>query len=325
MKALIDRIKKEKGKILIFTHENPDADGIGSMLALYEFLKNEGKDVECAMKDPAPAILDFLPNIDKIKKLPNEKTYDLAILVDAAGSFRAGTKINAKEIIRIDHHIGGNKESNYDFIDTYAPSTTFLVAKILRYWNEEKINSNIATNLYTGLLTDTGSFRYNNVDDEAFEMAEFLVKKGADPTYIANMIYERNKLSTIKLLQLTLSTLKLYAEGKIASLIVERKYLHETGALEEETEGFVNYARSIDGVEIAFIMIQKEDPDLWRVSIRGKGNIDVREIAEYFGGGGHRDAAGCRIRGKKEEVLNKLVERAKQQLEKELNISYSTI
>lgn len=325
MKALIDRIKKEKGKILIFTHENPDADGIGSMLALYEFLKNEGKDVECAMKDPAPAILDFLPNIDKIKKLPNEKTYDLAILVDAAGSFRAGTKINAKEIIRIDHHIGGNKESNYDFIDTYAPSTTFLVAKILRYWNEEKINSNIATNLYTGLLTDTGSFRYNNVDDEAFEIAEFLVKKGADPTYIANMIYERNKLSTIKLLQLTLSTLKLYAEGKIASLIVERKYLHETGALEEETEGFVNYARSIDGVEIAFIMIQKEDPDLWRVSIRGKGNIDVREIAEYFGGGGHRDAAGCRIRGKKEEVLNKLVERAKQQLEKELNISYSTI
>lgn len=325
MKALIDRIKKEKGKILIFTHENPDADGIGSMLALYEFLKNEGKDVECAMKDPAPAILDFLPNIDKIKKLPNEKTYDLAILVDAAGSFRAGTKINAKEIIRIDHHIGGNKESNYDFIDTYAPSTTFLVAKILRYWNEEKINSNIATNLYTGLLTDTGSFRYNNVDDEAFEMAEFLVKKGADPTYIANMIYERNKLSTIKLLQLTLSTLKLYAEGKIASLIVERKYFHETGALEEETEGFVNYARSIDGVEIAFIMIQKEDPDLWRVSIRGKGNIDVREIAEYFGGGGHRDAAGCRIRGKKEEVLNKLVERAKQQLEKELNISYSTI
>lgn len=320
MKALIDRIKKEKGKILIFTHENPDADGIGSMLALYEFLKNEGKDVECAMKDPAPAILDFLPNIDKIKKLPNEKTYDLAILVDAACSFRAGTKINAKEIIRIDHHIGGNKESNYDFIDTYAPSTTFLVAKILRYWNEEKINSNIATNLYTGLLTDTGSFRYNNVDDEAFEMAEFLVKKGADPTYIANMIYERNKLSTIKLLQLTLSTLKLYAEGKIASLIVERKYLHETGALEEETEGFVNYARSIDGVEIAFIMIQKEDPDLWRVSIRGKGNIDVREIAEYFGGGGHRDAAGCRIRGKKEEVLNKLVERAKQQLEKELNI-----
>ncbi|RMA96058.1 DHH family phosphoesterase [Hydrogenothermus marinus] len=325
MKALIDRIKREKGKILIFTHENPDADGIGSMLALYEFLKNEGKDVECAMKDPAPAILDFLPNIDKIKKLPNEKTYDLAILVDAAGAFRAGTKINAKEIIRIDHHIGGNKESNYDFIDTYAPSTTFLVAKILRYWNEEKINSNIATNLYTGLLTDTGSFRYNNVDDEAFEMAEFLVKKGADPTYIANMIYERNKLSTIKLLQLTLSTLKLYAEGKIASLIVERKYLHETGALEEETEGFVNYARSIDGVEIAFIMIQKEDPDLWRVSIRGKGNIDVREIAEYFGGGGHRDAAGCRIRGKKEEVLNKLVERAKQQLEKELNISYSTI
>jgi len=322
MFALINRLKKENGKILIFTHENPDADGIGSMLALYEFLKKQGKDVECGMKDPAPAVLDFLPDIDKIQKLPNGKVYDLAILVDAAGKFRAGTEIKAKEVIRIDHHIGGNKESNYDFIDTYAPSTTFLIAKILRHWNEELIDKNIATNIYTGLITDTGSFRYNNVTEEAFELADFLVRKGVDPHYVANMIYERNKLSTIKLLQKTLSTLSLYENGKIASLIVERKYLQETGAIEEETEGFVNYARSIDGVEIAFIMIQKEDLETWRVSIRGKGNIDVREIAEYFGGGGHRDAAGCKIKGEKTKVLEKLVERAKKQLEKSIVFTY---
>jgi phosphoesterase RecJ-like protein len=318
MLPLIHRLKKETGKILIFTHENPDADGIGSMLALYEFLKKEGKNVECGMKDPVPAVLDFLPDVDKIQKLPNNKEYDLAILVDAAGSYRAGCEIKAKEIIRIDHHIGGNKESNYDFIDTYAPSTTFLVAKILRYWDENKIDENIATNLYTGLITDTGNFRYNNVTEEAFELAEFLTKKGADPNYIANMVYERNKLSTIKLLQLTLSTLRIYENGKIAALIVPREFLKQTGALEEETEGFVNYARSIKEVEIAFIMIQKEDLTTWRVSIRGKGSVDVREIAEYFGGGGHRDAAGFRIKGSQQEILEKILKRAKEQLKKDL-------
>ena len=322
MIALINRLKKEKGNILIFTHENPDADGIGSMLALYEFLKKEGKNVECGIKDPVPHILDFLPDVDKVQKLPNEKEYDLAILVDAAGSFRAGCEIKAKEIIRIDHHIGGNKESNYDFIDTYAPSTTFLIAKILRYWDEEKIDESIAINLYTGLITDTGSFRYNNVTEEAFELADFLVRKGVDPHYVSNMIYERNQLSTIKLLQLTLSTLTIYENGKIASLVVERKFLEKTGALEEETEGFVNYARSIEGVEVAFIMIQKEDLQTWRVSIRGKGNVDVREIAEYFGGGGHRDAAGCRIKGEKSEVISRIIEKAKKQLEKEMGVIY---
>ncbi len=321
MIPLINRIKREKGNILIFTHENPDADGIGSMLGLYRFLKKEGKNVECRIKDPVPAVLDFLPNVDQVGKLPVDKEYDLAILVDAAGRFRAGCEIKAKEVIRIDHHLGGNKESNYDFIETFAPSTTFLVAKILRYWDENKIDKEIATALYTGLMTDTGSFRYNNVNEDAFELAEFLVKKGADPAYIANMVYERNKLSTIKLLQKTLSTLMLFEEGKIASLIVERRFLEETGAQEEETEGFVNYARSIDGVEVAFIMIQKEDLQTWRVSIRGKGNVDVREIAEAFGGGGHRDAAGCRIKGEKTEVLDKIVERAKKQLKKDLTLA----
>ena len=320
MIALINRLKKEKGNILIFTHENPDADGIGSMLALYEFLKKEGKKVECGIKDPVPQVLDFLPDVDKIQKLPNKEEYDLAILVDAAGSFRAGCEIKAKEIIRIDHHIGGNKESNYDFIDTYAPSTTFLVAKILRYWDEEKIDENIATNLYTGLITDTGNFRYNNVTEEAFELAEFLVKKGVDPHYVSNMVYERNKPSTIRLLQLTLSTLRLYNDNKIAVLIVPRKFLKQTGALEEETEGFVNYARSIEGVEVAFIMIQKEDLQTWRVSIRGKGNVDVRAIAEKFGGGGHRDAAGCRIKGLQDEVLYKLLEASQEQISKDLVI-----
>lgn len=316
MIPIIDKLERATGKILVFTHENPDADGIGSMLGLYRFLKKKGKNVECAMKDPVPEILDFLPEINNIKTLQGKDQYDLAILVDAAGVFRAGTDVNAKEFIRIDHHIGGEFYGGYDTIDTTAPSTTYIIANLLKEWDENLIDKEIATCLYTGLITDTGSFRHNNVDDRAFDMAKFLVKKGADPSYIAKMVFERNKLSTIKLLQETLSTLELYENGKIASLIIERKTLEKCNAKEEETEGFVNYARSINGVEVAFIMIQKEDLETWRVSLRGKGNVDVRNIASYFGGGGHKDAAGCRIKGEKEEVKQKLVERITEELKK---------
>ncbi len=315
---IVERLKKEDGKILIFTHENPDADGIGSMLGLYHFLIKKGKNITCAMKDDVPYICNFLPGVEKIRKLPLNEEFDLAIVVDAVGAFRAGVEIKAKEIVRIDHHVGGKFESIDDYVNPFSPATTCLVAEILKYWDEKEIDSEIATCLYTGLLTDTGSFRYNNVTTKTFDAAKFLVSKGADPFYIAKMVYERNKPNVLYLLQKTLSTLELFEDGKIAGLTVRRKFLEETGTREEDTEGFVNYARSIDGTEVGFIMIQKEDLVTWRVSLRGKGNIDVQEIAKAFGGGGHKDAAGCRIVGKEEEVRQRLVNEIKKALEKNL-------
>ncbi len=314
---VIERLKKENGEILIFTHENPDGDGIGSMLALCSFLRKKGKNVTCAMKDPLPHIYDFLPNADEIKKLPLDKEFDLAILVDAAGVFRAGAEVKAKEVIRIDHHLGGNVESPYDYVDPKAPSTTTVVGRILRQWDEKEIDKNIAMCLYAGLLTDTGSFKYNNVNKETFDFAEFLVEKGVNPNYMSTMIFERNKPSTIFLLKEVLSTIELTDNGKIASLVVRREFLEKTGAEEEETEGFVNFARGIDGVEVAFIMIQKPDKETWRVSLRGKGKINVQKIAQKLGGGGHRDAAGCRLKGTEEEVKQKIIDTIKEEMKEQ--------
>jgi phosphoesterase RecJ-like protein len=316
---VVERLKRENGKILIFTHENPDGDGIGSMLALCSFLRKKGKDVTCAMKDPLPHIYDFLPNAKEIKKLPLEEEFDLAVLVDAAGAFRAGAPVNAKEIVRIDHHIGGNIESIYDYVDPDAPSTTMVIGRILRHWDEKLIDKDIAMCLYAGLLTDTGSFKYNNVDKETFHFAEFLVEKGVDPSYMSTMIFERNKLSTVLLLKEVLATLELHEEGKVASLVVKREFLEKTGAEEEETEGFVNFARGIEGVEVAFIMIQKPDLITWRVSLRGKGNVNVQNIAKRLGGGGHKDAAGCRIKGSEREVKEKILKAIKEEIEKALS------
>lgn len=313
---IIERLKREEKDILIFTHENPDGDGIGSMIALYLFLKRLGKNVTMAMKDDVPYIYNFLPKIEEIKKLPINHKFSLAILVDASNRKRAGVEINAYELIRIDHHIGGEFESIYDYIDDYSPSTTSIVTEILRKWDENLIDKDIATCLYTGLITDTGSFKYNNTTSKTFEIAKFLTEKGADPFYISKMVFERNKVNVLMLLQKTLSTLELYCDGQIAILTVFRDFLNETNTTEEDTEGFVNFARSIESVKVAIIMIQKQDLKTWRVSIRGKGEIDVQEIAKYFGGGGHKDASGCRIIGDYQSVKESLIERISKSLER---------
>jgi phosphoesterase RecJ-like protein len=317
MDKTIKKLENFKGDILIFTHENPDGDGIGSMLALYKFLKKKGKNVDMAMKDELPYIYNFLSNVDKIKKLPNKKEYDLAIVVDAAGKFRAGAEVKAKEFLRIDHHRGGDIYSDADLVDINSPSTTTLIAKLLKYWDEKLVDKDIAESLYTGLLTDTGSFRHSNITAETFDIAKFLVEKGANPVTISQNIFERNKPGVLKLLQKTLSTLELYENGKISSLVVRDKFFKETGTKEEDAEGFVNYARGIDGVEVAFLMIEKLDENnekLWRVSLRSKGNIDVQQIASNLGGGGHKNAAGCRIKGEENEVKNKILEEIKKVL-----------
>ena len=318
MEKTIEKLKNFNGSILIFTHENPDGDGIGSMLALYKFLKKKGKNVEMAMKDDLPYVYDFLQNVDKIKKLPLEKEYDLGIIVDAAGVFRAGTEVKAKEFMRIDHHRDGEFYGEWDYVDTSAPSTTTLVAKLLKEWDENAIDKDIAESLYVGLLTDTGSFRHSNITPEIFDIAKFLVKKGADPVVISNKVFERNKPETVKLLNKVLSTLQFHNGGKVASLTVRKDFFDETGAKEEDTEGFVNFARGIDGVDIAFIMIQKpEKPDTWRVSLRSKGNYNVQEIAKELGGGGHKNASGCRLKGEEKEVKEKILKAISKKIEEE--------
>ncbi|NPA17468.1 MAG: bifunctional oligoribonuclease/PAP phosphatase NrnA [Aquificae bacterium] len=313
----VERLKREEGEILLVTHHNPDGDGIGSMLALYRFLKKKGKNVRMAMKDDTPHIYDFLPDVDKIEKLPINHQFSLAVILDAAGMYRADAPVYAKEHLRIDHHIGGVFESINDYVDPYAASTTVVVGRILKAWDEECIDKEIATCLYTGLLTDTGSFKHNNVNEEAFEFAKYLTSKGVDPSRVASMVFERNRPAVIHLLNRVLGTLQMDYEGRMASLVVRREFLQSTGALEEDTEGFVNFARSIEGVEVAFIMIQKEDLKTWRVSLRGKGRINVQIIAKKFGGGGHRDAAGCRIEGDEDTVRNKLIQTIKEEIQKQ--------
>lgn len=312
MIPIVALLQREEGSILVFSHENPDADTLGSALALYKFLKKKGKNVKVACKDNVPRFLDFLPGVEDVLRLPLDEVFDLGIIVDASGFYRAGATVNAKRKVRIDHHIGGDFYGEYDYIDPDAASTTCIIYKLLKEWDEEAIDSDIATNLYAGLATDTGFFKYSNTDAQVFRTAMELVQKGADPHHVYVMFSERESLGKMKLISKALETLKLYEEGLVAGILIRDEFFKQTGTKYEDSEGLVNYPRSIEGVEVAFAIIEKPKDGIWKVSLRSKGWADVAKIANFLGGGGHKYASGAKIVASSEgEALDKVLQAIK--------------
>lgn len=312
---LIDFLKEAKGSILILTHENPDGDSLGSGLALYLFLKKKGKEVYIGSKDGVPHFLNFLPKCEEVIRIPNGRFYDVGIIVDASGFYRVGADVKVGKKIRIDHHVGGEFYGKQDYIDPKAPATAVLIYELIKNWDETAIDKDIATCIYTGLATDTGFFRYSNTDERAFTLAKELLSYGVDPYYVYTMFSERESLNKMKLLSKVLETLELYEEGQVAGIIIPQKFLEETGTTYEDTEGLVNYPRAIEGVKLAFALIEKPDEGVWKVSLRAKDSINVGKIAERLGGGGHKYASGAKIKARDyKEALEKLLEAIREEL-----------
>ena len=316
---LINLVQRTDGKIVLLTHENPDGDSLGSALAFYLFLKKLKKDVVVASKDPVPHSLDFLPASKEVLTLPLEEEFDLGIIFDSSGFNRVGAPVRVKKRVRIDHHLKGERCGEEDLIEPSAPSTTFLVYKLLKSWDERLIDEEIATCLYTGLATDTGFFRYSNTNGETFQVAKELVERGAKPYYVYSMFAERERLSRIKLLSLALSKLKLYFGGKVAGIILEEEDFKRCSATYEDSEGIVSYGRSLEGVEVSFILIERKEEGVWKVSLRSKNWLDVAKVCEKLGGGGHRYAAGAKIPLiPKEEALKKVLSAIGEELKEEV-------
>ncbi len=312
---LVDFLKDAKGSIIILPHENPDGDALGSAMALYLFLKKKGKDVTVGCKDRVPHFLDFIPHVDEVVKMPNGRFYDIGIIVDSAGFHRAGTEIKVAKRVRIDHHVGGEFNGRYDYIDPRAPATASLIYELILAWDEEVIDEEIATCLYVGLATDTGFFRYSNTNEYTFELARRLVRHGANPHYVYRMFSERESVRKMKLISKVLETLTLYEDGLVAGITIYDRFFRETGTEYTDSEGLVNYPRSIEGVEVAFALIEKPEEGVWKVSLRSKESVDVSKVAERLGGGGHRYASGCKIKApSRDDALNLLLSEIRKQL-----------
>ncbi|WP_281951332.1 DHH family phosphoesterase [Nitrosophilus kaiyonis] len=281
---------KNASNIALISHINPDGDALGSSLAIYDILKKMNKKVSIVnVTKNLPYNLNFLPGFNKIKTdLP--KKVDLLISFDCGSFDRLGIDRRDFKIINFDHHITNTKYGDINLIENDFAATGEVVYKFLKE-NGIKISKECAICIYTALVSDTGFFQYESVNERVFNIAAELVKLGVAPDFIAKMLNEREPLAKVRLTAKILDTLTLYLNAKVAVVFLTQEMLKKCGATVDMAENASNIARSLATVEVGILLREEEDGRI-KVSLRSKNYVDVSKIAKMFEGGGHKRAAG---------------------------------
>ncbi|MCX5678484.1 MAG: bifunctional oligoribonuclease/PAP phosphatase NrnA [Candidatus Omnitrophica bacterium] len=320
MQEVIEAIKKHK-KFLISAHINPEGDSLCSQLAMKELLIAIGKEAAIVNNDPVPEHYKFLPGIDKLSTdLTKKVDFDAVLILDCPTLKRVGSVAGiigkGKTIINIDHHISSERFGDVNWVDANASSTGEMVYKLFKEMSVP-LTKGIALSIYIAILTDTGSFNYDNTSAITHEIAGDLLGYGLEPGSVSESVYERRTLTDIKLLGLVLSTLKVNETGEVAYLEITRKMVSETGADVTKSEGFINYARSIEGIKVAVLFKEDlKDKNKINISFRSKGRADVNRIASSFGGGGHVKASGCILEGTLADIEAKVIAKVEESLKR---------
>ncbi len=284
---------KNLNSVIISTHISPEGDAIGSELGLALSLMKMGKKVSLLNADPVPEFLRFLPGSELIKTGTEiAEQYDALVVVDCEPE-RTGLKLKdapGLKVINIDHHITNPKTASVYWINPDAAAAGEMVYDLLLFMNAP-IDKDIATNLYTCIFTDTGSFRYTNTDIDALAKSAKLLSYGVDTWKVAENVYETKSFGRMKLLGLVLAEMEISLDGLVAWVTVKEEFYRMTGTKAEDTDGFINYPRAIKGVEMA-VLFREAGPNRVKISFRSKGRVDVSALAESFGGGGHPNASG---------------------------------
>lgn len=323
---LLKDIFESEKYFIVTSHTSPDGDNVGSSVAMTQYLREMQKKAYHVLDDTIPENLEFLMNehklftseqfnsLEKYNCLVESKEYVLIVL-DTADEDRIciseKIKENAKYIVNIDHHISNTNYGKVNHIEPEISSTCELVCKILRNIDEKKFTSNISTALYTGISTDTGNFLFDSVDAYTFECASFLTKYGANRDTVANRIYQSTTYNYMKLTKESLETLEI--EDRIGTMVLTVDMLERNGVDYKDTDPLVNNVINIDGVRVG-ILIKERGPKLYKISFRSKDDTNVCEIAQKFGGGGHKRASGCTINDDLESVKKRVIEAAKEQI-----------
>src|SRR5580704_8918947 len=286
---------EQRDRFVLTSHARPDGDAIGSALACCQILRLMGKKAEVVLRDGVPRIYQTLPFAEKV--IQSERVngkYDAAIILECDSIQR--TRLQGLEggfLINIDHHMSGRPFGQVNWIDPKAVATAEMIYRLAREAGVT-MSPEIATCLYTAVLTDTGSFMFEGTNERTFALARELVLAGADPAHCARNVYFAHSTAKLQLLGAALSDM--HRDGALAWISVTQEQMERFAAKEEDCEGLVNYALSIKDVEVAAFF--RELPDgRFRVSLRSKGQLDVAAVAERFGGGGHACASGCSLDG----------------------------
>lgn len=318
LKYIAQKIKNAS-KILITGHIMPDGDSIGSVLALGMALEDMGKEIKMLSPDPVPLVFDFLPGVERIVEGHNGNysecgdfgEFELLVTLDCSVAKRIGGLLQKTEqlmIINIDHHRDSEMFGDYNYVDYRASATGEIVFRLIKLMGT-RITRDVATCLYTAILTDTGSFRYGNTTPAAHLIAAELIECGIQAADICRKIYDEKPIKNLRMLEAALRTLQVSNCGKVAWAIIDNNIHQKLEAREENANGIVGMVREIRGVEVA-IFFHEVEPGKTKVSLRSKYKVRVNEVAALFGGGGHEKAAGCLIKGKPRDISNSVIKAA---------------
>jgi len=309
---LIEAIAKElrdNKRFLLATHVNPDGDAIGSLGALALVLEGLGKQVVAYCQDEIPGFLRFLPYSERIvSEIPGPHRFDVAVVLDCGEVERIGNAAEVLQqvgkIIHIDHHSSSDDFGQLNLVRPEYSCTAEILYEIFQAI-PVSLSREAAENIYTAVLTDTGSFRFANTTARALVIAAEMVALGVAPDKIASEVYDSMSPERMQLLALSLNTLTLRANGRLATMLVSRRMLEDTKTTVMDTDGFVNYPRGIHTAEMA-IFFREMDSGKVNVSLRSRGSLNVAEFARRHRGGGHHNAAAFRSEGALQQVVEEV-------------------
>lgn len=302
IEAILNVIR-EGNHFVVASHAHPDGDAIASTLALVNFLREIGKQAVAFNVDGVPEELQFLPGAHQVvSDCSLLGRYDAGFILDSGQLDRAGDFLpdHCLQLINIDHHPHSQLFGSVNYLDDDACATGAMIHRVILA-SGHPVSPDVAVCIYTAILSDTGSFRYSNANPEAFAIASAMIEAGVSPWHVAGNLYESHPVEQVKLLSRVLDTLTVSSCGRFGSVTVTSEMFLATGAGPEHTDGLINYPRSIRGVEVALFFRQVES-DLFKVSFRSKGHVDVGSLARELGGGGHHNAAGATVSGSMEQV-----------------------
>lgn len=313
---LIIRQLKKGTHILVATHTHPDGDAIGSLIALGLSLKVLNIDTTLYNESPIPAVYRFLPDVHRVVRNIDNTNYDIAVILDCSDLDRIGKAASTVKqipvIVNIDHHITNTHFGHFQLIDTSACATSEIVYRLIKQM-AIPLDKAIATAIYTGILADTGSFRFSNTNRASFAICQEMVGLGVNPYNISQHVYGTYSLGRIKLLNRALDSIEISRNGKLSIMTLTKDMFLETHTQPEDVDGLINYAKRIEDVKVAALIQehyngneQSTNSNQFHVSLRSDGSVDVAAIASLFGGGGHSSAAGFNIESTLSEIKLKI-------------------
>jgi phosphoesterase RecJ-like protein len=316
MLSQVVEVIEQKRCFAITSHVRPDGDSLGSSLGLYWLLRALDKEVEVIMRDEVPHAYEKLPGVRDVRVTPAvDRPYDAVFVIECSDITRPGlVDLDKQFVVNIDHHSTTALFGSINWIDSTASAVGEMIYNLCKATGV-RVTKEIAECVYTALITDTGSFHYSNTSERTFKVASELVRAGVKPAKISQAVFSNYPWSKIELLSHVLATARRDETGKVAWMRQTLLMQEQAGASEEDADGFVNYPLACGSVE-AVALLKESAPGVYRTSLRSKGDVNVARIAEKFGGGGHRNAAGCTLSGDWDEAEGIIVQMLKDAVER---------